>query len=321
MKKFSVIGIIIFACFLFASQVSAQITSPSAACQYYISNFSNIIDIVTDTENNCTLRVGDNNTGFGNIHAYYSGTNFCMETSGQYFGHLEPETSCVSITQTGKVPRENDPTKIVAPPTFQIKELQYDTLPIGKQIQAGDNERIEIEMPDGSLIQLDANATFTPVSDHEVQSVFGRYRYLWQPFHDGKCIVGQNLVRQNCRKIVTRDAVLAVRGTEFLVETDKSGTTITVLEGLLAVADLNGEKTVEVAGGQSTYIKHGGLPDDPKPFDSAKIDRWWEKKTIEQTSFIYALIIIGFVLLIVVLIQIKIRISGKKKSVLKGVDN
>jgi hypothetical protein len=316
MKKISVIGIIIFACFLFASQVSAQITSPSAACQYYLSNFPGITAIVTDTENNCTLRVGDNNVGFGNIHAYYSGTNFCMETSGQYFGHLEPETSCIPIAKTGKVPRESDPTKIVAPPTFQIKELQYDTLPTGKQIQAGDNERIEIEMPDGSLIQLDANATFTPVSDHEVQSVFGRYRYLWHPFNDGKCIVGQNLVRQTCRKIVTRDAVLAVRGTEFLVETDKSGTTVTVLEGLLGVADLNGKKTVEVAGGQSTYIKHGGLPDDPKLFDSAKIDRWWEKKTIEQTSFIYALIITGLIILIVIPVQIKRRISDKKKLAL-----
>lgn len=318
MKKISVTGIIILAIFLFVSRADAALTSPRAVCQYYVSNFPVFTAIITDTENNCTLRIGDNNAGFGNIHAYYSGNNFCMETSGEYFGYLSPKTDCVPISPAGKVQQpgqsnKQSPTKIITPPSFQIKELQYDTLPTGKLIQAGDNERIELKLPDGSLIQLDAKATFTPVSDYEVQGVFGRYRYLWQPFHDGKCIVGQNLVRQDCRKVVTRDAILAVRGTEFLVETDNSGTTVTVLEGLLGASDLSGKKTVEVPGGQFTYIKRGGLPDDPKAFDSAKIDRWWNKRTLEQTAMLYTAIITGLILLIVIPVQIKINRSAKKK--------
>lgn len=299
--------------FSFASHAGAAANSPKAICQVYIS-LGITVSIDKNTENDCFIKIGNNNTGFGTVHAYYTVTppQFCIDTSGSYFP--QPSSQCSPTSQQGKTQPENTPGKLVTPPSFQIKELQYDTLPTGKQITAGDNERIEITMPDGSLIQLDAKATFTPVSDHEVQSVFGRYRYLWQPFHDGKCIVGQNLVRQACRKVKTRDAVLGVTGTEFLVETDKSGTSVTVLEGLLTVTDLGGKKTVEVPGGQATYVKHQGLPEDPKPFDSAKIGHWWEKKTAEQTAKIIALAMTGFIFLLSILSLIRQRILGRGKS-------
>jgi hypothetical protein len=321
MKKLSAAGIVILAVFLFANQASAALTSPSDACKFYLSNYPTIISVQYNTENNCTLQVGDSNAGFGNLHAYYSrdGRNFCIDTSGQYFGHINIITDCTPVSQKGGGGQQNGPAKLVATPSFRIKELQYDTLPSGKPIQSGDNERIELTMPDGSLIQLDADSTFTPVSDHEVQSVFGRYRYLWQPFHDGKCIVGQNLVRQDCRKVITRDAVIGDRDTEFLVETNSTGTTVTVLNGLLGVSDLKGKKTVEVTAGQSTYIKHGGLPEDPKAFDPAKINRWWEKKTLEQTGLILTVTVAGLMILIAILFKIKRRILGKKKPAIAAV--
>ena len=316
-KGFGLI-LIILTFFLFASQASAQYglttLSPRATCEFYRNNPSGTT-IIKDTENICTVRVGDKNSGFGYINGYYSGNKFCLDKSGAFWNSagIPDSSNCYPISQTSATEQQNTSPKIITPPSFRVKELQYDTLPTGKKIQVGDDERIEITMPDGSLIQLDANATFTPISDYEVQSVFGRYRYMWQPFHDGKCIVGQNLVRQNCRKVTTRDAILGVTGTEFLVDTDEAGTTVTVLEGSLSVADLNVKKTIEVAGGQFTYIKHGGLPSDPKPFDSTKIDRWWEKKTLEQNSMIYALMIFGLIILIVIPIQIKRRVSAKKR--------
>jgi hypothetical protein len=306
--------------FLFASRVNAQnirdFVSPHIACQFYYNQQG--FKVTRDLEHDCVVQNGDSQTGFVYTHYYDSGNDFCLEVTSSFGRIFGPQ--CMPISQTGRAQQQQqeNPDKIVTPPSFQIKELQYDTLPTGKQIQAGDNERIEITMPDGSLIQLDANATFTPVSDYEVQSVFGRYRYMWKPFHDGNCIVGQNLVRQACRKVTTRDAVLGVRGTEFLVETDESGTSVTVLEGLLGVADLAGKKTVEVAGGQSTYIKHGGLPEEPKSFDPAEIDRWWEKKTPEQIGIIFIEIVVGFVVFIIIVSSIS-RIFGKKKPVVPAV--
>ena len=307
---------------VFFSSANAQnigeFAAPRLACQSYYNQPG--FTIIRDLEHDCLVRNGDSPQFFLYTHYYDSGNNFCLEITGPQGRIFGPQ--CVLISQTGRDQQQQQQEqqrgttpKIVTPPSFHIKELQYDTLPTGTPIQAGDNERIEIEMPDGSLIQLDANATFTPVSDHEVQSVFGRYRYVWQPFHDGKCIVGQNLVRQACRKVTTRDAILGVRGTEFLVETDETGTLVMVLEGLLGVADLNGKKTVEVAGGQSTFIKHGGLPEDPQSFDPAKIERWWEKKTADQIFLAFAKIMGGFMVFIVILSIIK-KIFGKKKPII-----
>ena len=307
-KLTAVFAIMAFsAVFLFAGRVDAQnirdFAAPRVACRAFYNQPG--FTIIRDLEHDCLVRNGDSQTGFIYTHYYDSGSDFCLEiTSPPPLGQIYAQ--CMLISQTGREQQQqqNNPSKIVTPPSFHIRELQYDTLPTGRSIQAGDNERIEITMPDGSLIQLDANATFTPVSDYEVQSVFGRYRYLWQPFHDGNCIVGQNLVRQACRRVTTRDAVLGARGTEFLVETDESGTSVTVLEGLLGVADLGGKKTVEVAEGQSTFIKHGGLPEDPKPFDPAKIERWWEKKTPEQIALTFVEIIGGVIVFIIILSSI-----------------
>jgi hypothetical protein len=316
--KFIFVVTVFLAFFLFIGRASAQSTvfnSPPEACQYYInSNIAGVVSVEKNVESDCLLKVINSSSGSGYMHFYYliNSNKYCEAYSGTYFP--QPSTICKTRTQSAvTTPRSaNTAPKLVSSSSFRIKELQYDTLPSGKSIESGDNERIEIRMPDGSLIELDANATFTPVSDHEVQSVFGRYRYLWHPFHDGKCIVGQNLVRQDCRKVITRDAIIGDRDTEFLVETDKSGTTVTVIKGLLAVVDLGGKKTVDVSGGQFTYIKHGGLPQDPKMYDPAKIDRWWEKETLEQASAIIALTVTGFMLLVAILLAIRKKLFGKK---------
>ncbi len=310
MGKTAVFAIMAFSvAFLFTGCASAQDFSrfsvPHAVCQEYRSQAGYSIE--RDLTNECVVRSGNNQIGFVYIRAYNSNGNFCVTMTSSTLGQImAPQCSPIPGYTQQQQGQQNTSPKIVTPPSFRIRDLQYDTLPPGKLIESGDNERIELTMPDGSKIQIDANSTFTPVSDHEVQSVFGRYRYLWTPFHNGKCIVGQNLVREECRKVKTRDAILGSRGTEFLVETDKSGTSVTVIEGSLGVTDLNGKKTVEVAGGQSIYIKHGGLPADPETFDPAKIERWWEKKTPEQTTQgIMNIIIGGGVILFIVMLFVK----------------
>ncbi len=310
------------AVFLFSNYTSAQnirqFAAPSFACQFYRSQQG--FTIVRNLEHDCLVRNGSNGA-FVYTHFYDSGNNFCVEVTSSFGGRIVAP-QCVPISQTGRLERQqqqnrqSDKPKIITPPAFQIRELQYDTLPTGRQIQAGDNERIEITMPDGSLIQLDAKATFTPVSDHEVQSVFGRYRYLWQPFHDGKCIVGQNLVRQDCRRVRTPNALLGDRGTEFLVESGKAGTTVTVLDGVVIATDLAGKKTIEIVAGQSTFIKKGGLPEEPQAYDPAKLDRWWEKKTTDENVKIFVGIMFGIIIFVVIisaLVAIVKKIFGKKK--------
>jgi hypothetical protein len=165
---------------------------------------------------------------------------------------------------------------------FRLTELAYNNLTYGKQFQASQDERAVINMPDGSLMHMDMGSTITPISDYEVKSDTGRFMYDYKPASGGGCgPIGQSPTWA-CRQVDARDATLRVKGTQFAVDTDKYGTNVIVMEGVLSVADIKGKKTVEVATGQYTYIKNGGLPVDPQSFDISQVDFWWKEKTAEQ---------------------------------------
>ena len=173
-------------------------------------------------------------------------------------------------------------SEFVVPGNFHLTELAYNNLPYGKQFQSSLYGRVVIGMPDGSLMYMDKNSTVTPVSDYEVKSDIGRFMYDYKPASGGGCgPIGQSPTWA-CRQVDARDATLRVKGTEFAVDTDTYGTNITVMEGVLSVSDPNGKKTVEVTGGQYTYIAKWGLPTDPQSFDTSQVDFWWKEKTAEQ---------------------------------------
>lgn len=114
MKKFSIIGIIILEIFLFAGYVNAAITSPREACQFFKNTpEKGLISVVSDTENECLVRVGDNNIGFGYTRYYYSGNKICVENSGEYYNLSSPQTECSDISKPTPTP------KIEPAPGFQ----------------------------------------------------------------------------------------------------------------------------------------------------------------------------------------------------------
>ena len=173
-------------------------------------------------------------------------------------------------------------SEFVVPKNFQLTELAYSNLTVGKQFQSGDQERIALKMPDGSLLQMDMNSMVIPVSDYEVKSDIGRYRFDYKTAGGGGCgPIGQSPTWA-CRQVDARDATLRVKGTEFLVDSDKYGTNITVMKGVLSVSDTRGNKTVDVIEGKYTYIKNGGIPSDPQSFDLSQVDYWWKEKTAEE---------------------------------------
>ncbi|MFH1077602.1 MAG: hypothetical protein V1753_12385 [Pseudomonadota bacterium] len=103
---------------VFAIHANAQkpLTSPREACQFYQNTWEKgLISVVSDTENECLVRVGDNNTGFGYTRYYYSGNKLCVENSGEYYGLSSPQTQCETISQK----QQDIPGKIVTPPTKQ----------------------------------------------------------------------------------------------------------------------------------------------------------------------------------------------------------
>lgn len=223
-------------------------------------------------------------------------------------------TACKVINIDVKNEGESD---LATPGNFRLTELAYNNLPYGKQYQASQDERAVINMPDGSLMHMDMGSTITPVSDYEVKSDTGRFMYDYKPASGGGCgPIGQSPTWA-CRQVDARDATLRVKGTQFAVDTDKYGTNVTVMEGMLSVSDPKGKKTIEVAGGQYTYIKNGGLPTDPQSFDTSQVDFWWKEKTAEQiksekiTSYTIIFLVAFFFLLLIKRKQIWPKRFGK----------
>jgi len=78
-------------------------------------------------------------------------------------------------------------------------------------------------------------------------------------------------------KVRSPQAVLGVRGTQFITRVEKDGTTIlTVLDGEVEFSDKKKRKTVVVKKNQISVVNPGGLPSDPVSIDPNQILRWWE---------------------------------------------
>lgn len=189
---------------------------------------------------------------------------------------------------------ETDKPELVSSEPFKLTEWAYEGLTLGNQIPSGINERVVVRMPDGSLMQMDKNSAFTPISEYEVKTDEGRFNFEYKPAKGGSCgPIGQSPTWA-CRQVDTRDAILRVKGTEFSVDTDKYGTNIVVEEGVLLVSDAKGKKTIEVAGGQYAYIKKGDLPAKPQSFDLSQVDNWWDKKESNSGAVMMASVLFFF---------------------------
>jgi|SRR3972149_10043718 len=91
---------------VFSNHVDAQepLTSPREACQYYQDRWERgLLAVKKDEEDECLVRVGDNNTGFGYIRSYYSGNKFCMDSYGAYFNNagLSDSSECIPVSRPG----------------------------------------------------------------------------------------------------------------------------------------------------------------------------------------------------------------------------
>ncbi len=78
-------------------------------------------------------------------------------------------------------------------------------------------------------------------------------------------------------KVRSPQAVLSVRGTQFITRVEKDGTTtLTVLDGEVEFSDIQKRKTVLVKENQKSVVNPGGLPSEPVSIDPNQILRWWE---------------------------------------------
>lgn len=107
------------------NDVGLPLDSPRKACQYYQNRWEKGLFLVEkNKEDECLVRVGDNNTGFGHIRGYYSGNKFCLSSYGTYFNNagLSDSTECVSVSQIDKGQQQRTSPEIVTPAPSNIEK-------------------------------------------------------------------------------------------------------------------------------------------------------------------------------------------------------
>jgi nitrogen fixation protein FixH len=142
-----------------------------------------------------------------------------------------------------------------------------NTLIEGDRIKTALNSRVELTMPDGTILKINQNTIFdldeikVPSEDQEDKMSFTVWAgNIWAKF--------TKLVspRQE-RKVESPGAVVAIRGTtiEMNVDMDQN-TRVRVEEGTVVVNSKDAEGEVTVSANQETFIARGKAPTQPSSF-------------------------------------------------------
>jgi hypothetical protein len=137
----------------------------------------------------------------------------------------------------------------------------------GDRIKTAANSRVELNIPDGSVLKINENTVFdikelkTPEFDGEDKMSFT----LWS----GKLWAGFKKIfsdRQE-RVIKSPSAVVAIRGTTIEMEVDiRQKTTVRVIEGSVSVKSKDIEGEVIITSNQETIVEKGKAPTNPEYF-------------------------------------------------------
>ncbi len=152
-------------------------------------------------------------------------------------------------------------------------KIHWNTAHFNDRVYQGDrlrtelNARVELEMPDGSVIKINENSVFdvteikTPKIEHADKMSFT----LWVGSLFAKF---QKIIEQRQSRIIeSPSAVVAVRGTQFDLEVDRNQTTtVRVYEGRVSFRSKQAAGEVFVSSNQESKVEKGKPPLPPKPF-------------------------------------------------------
>jgi ferric-dicitrate binding protein FerR (iron transport regulator) len=79
-------------------------------------------------------------------------------------------------------------------------------------------------------------------------------------------------------EVLTINAIMSIRGTQFLFyEDENKGTEVVVLEGGVELKSKNETRTVVVNEGYRAAVAKDGKLSEPEKIDISNLERWWEK--------------------------------------------
>ncbi len=147
----------------------------------------------------------------------------------------------------------------------------------GDILVTGPNGRVELEAFDGLaalVVGPDSRVAIPPNSEFSLDVEIGRLLGKWKAKVRNKLEI---------RTPICPTCVIAVRGTEFVVEAQAQGDAVClVLEGVVDITDREGKGTRPVTAGQRLRIPRSHIPGqplaEPETVDPKTLDRWWERE-------------------------------------------
>jgi hypothetical protein len=171
-------------------------------------------------------------------------------------------------------------------------------------------------MKDGSIVEMDQYSSLTPNSEYELTTEIGKFKFKYDRFlgPESFCAFGA-LLSESCRQVNTPNGTIRIKGTEFTVENDNSGTSIAVIEGTVLVSDAKSKKEIEINEGQFVFLKNGSLLENPQSFEPSQLDIWWEEEDAERSDGknVITIMLIAFGAIVIILLIVIIIKKFRKK--------
>ena len=139
----------------------------------------------------------------------------------------------------------------------------------GQVVRTGANGQVELMFNDGSRINLDANSSLELESAGAESS---SYRLMM-----GRIKAYMKRLGERRFRVRTPTAVVAVRGTEFVLESNEAGASaVVVLHGEVAFGAADSRENVSVRSGQLAILAADGTLSGPEFIEVKSLQRWWE---------------------------------------------
>lgn len=155
--------------------------------------------------------------------------------------------------------------------------IRVESLQPGQTVKTGAGQHITLTFSDGSGVDLGPNSSFTASEKKHPNdiTVSGKIHLFFEKLRK----IGNE---QQTRNMIGTTAVVAVRGTEFLMSETNGLTTVQVLEGSVVVSDKRGKKKAAVKAGQQITGLKSGLG-KVTSFNESKIDQWYNSYPPDPT--------------------------------------
>lgn len=158
----------------------------------------------------------------------------------------------------------------------QVQPVQYfgaADIKAGQTITAPSDQKVNIVIGD-QKIDLKEGSVIKYVDQYTWQVVSGNFRFIEKVAVNGKY------------KVKVPGAVIAIRGTQFLIDAAANSVTITILKGMVIVTPIKGKATATVKAGYQLTITGSALG-KPAQFNANTLDAWYESIPA-NTNFVNA---------------------------------